>query len=305
MELRHLRYFVAVAEELHFTRAAERLHIGQPPLSQQIQSLEAELGSKLFDRDKRNVKLTDAGTRLLVRAREILSAVEAATHEVRRIAAGDLGVLRVGFTSSLPFTSLLPELLHQHRLAYPDVKLELKEMYTSPQFDALLADKLDVGLVRFTGREPPAGIALRELRRDPLRLVVHRTHRLAGCTSVNFAELNDEGFISYPQNIGTGLAQLLIDLCHAAGFPARIVQEASEATTQIGLVAAGIGIALLPSPMEIMKAPDVVYVAVNDPAAYLSLGVATRSGELSALQRNFVRLLDNDGEARQPHADDL
>jgi DNA-binding transcriptional LysR family regulator len=108
--------------------------------------------------------------------------------------------------------------------------------------------------------------------------------------------LRDEGFISYPQNIGTGLAQLLIDLCRAAGFPARIVQEASEATTQIGLVAAGIGVALLPSPMEIMKAPEVVYVAVNDPAAYLSLGIATRSGELSALQRNFVRLLDNKGD---------
>ncbi|MBV8466157.1 MAG: LysR family transcriptional regulator [Burkholderiales bacterium] len=297
MELRHLRYFVAVAEELHFTRAAERLHIGQPPLSQQIRALEEELGARLFERDKRNVSLTDAGSQFLLRSREILGAVETAKREVRRIVAGEQGVLRVGFTSSLPFTSLLPELLHDHRQAYPDVKLELREMYTNPQFDALQADNLDVGLVRFTGREPPAGIALRELRRDPLRLVVHRSHRLATRIAVDMAELRGEGFVSYPQNIGTGLANLLIELCQAAGFPAKIVQEASEATTQIGLVAAGIGIALLPSPMEIMKSPDVVYLAVNDPAAYLSLGVATRATGLTALQRNFVQLLDNYGKA--------
>jgi DNA-binding transcriptional LysR family regulator len=157
MELRHLRYFVAVAEELHFTRAAERLHLGQPPLSQQIQALEAELGVALFMRTRRKVSLTVAGERFLLRAREILAAAAEAADEARRAARGEMGELRVGFTASLSMTSFFPALIYDYRLHYPQVALTLREMFSEDQCQALIGGKLDVGFVRRADAEAPEG----------------------------------------------------------------------------------------------------------------------------------------------------
>ncbi|WP_137939082.1 LysR substrate-binding domain-containing protein [Chitinivorax sp. B] len=294
MELRHLRYFVTVAEELHFTRAAQRLHIGQPPLSQQIQALEAELGVPLFERHKRKVVLTDAGQHFLLRARQILQDTRDATEEARRAARGEIGELRIGFTSSLPLTPVLPAALHAYRQYFPKVTLTLHEMFTFDQFDALLHQRIDVGFVRFNGLEPAAGIVVKELRRDRLRAVVNLSHPLAGNDSLSIAQLRTEDLIGYPAGVGTGLIAVLRELCAAQGFEPRITQVAGEATTQIGLVAAGLGIAVLPSPLECVKVEGVRYVPLIDVGAYLSMGIATREGDASPLVNGFMTHLPPD-----------
>ena len=288
MELRHLRYFVAVAEELHFTRAALRLNIAQPPLSQQIRALEGELGVQLFLRTRRSVALTDAGHALLVRAREMLAATRSLPGELQRVARGEVGLLRIGFSSTLPLTKLLRDVVADHRRTHPDVALNLREMHSQQQFDGLLRGELDVGLVRYNERAPE-GIRLVVLRRDPLRLVVPASHRFARRKSVAIAECRDEPFIGFPGDAGTGTGPLLKRLCAQAGFEPRIAQEAREATTQIGLVAAGLGIAVLPAPLEAVRIEGVHYVSLEDAGALLVMSVATRADEASERVLQFVR----------------
>ena len=288
MELRHLRYFVAVAEELHFTRAARRLNIAQPPLSQQIRALEAELGAQLFLRTRRSVALTDAGQALLVRAREMLAAAQSLPGELQRVARGEVGLLRIGFSSTLPLTKVLRDVVADHRRTHPDVALNLREMHSQQQFDGLLRGELDVGLVRYN-ESAPEGIRLVVLRRDPLRLVVPARHRFARRKSVAIAECRDEPFIGFPGDAGTGTGPLLKRLCAQAGFEPRIAQEAREATTQIGLVAAGLGIAVLPAPLEAVRIEGVHYVSLEDAGALLVMSVATRADEASERVLQFVR----------------
>lgn len=292
MELRHLRYFVAVAEELNFTRAAARLHIGQPPLSMQIRDLEGEIGVRLFERTQRRVALTPAGQSFLEHAYRILANVGEAVADAQRAARGELGELRVGFTSSLPFTDLLPDALHAYRVRYPAVRLHLREMFTPEQFSAIARGELDVGFVRLQGGRAPDGITLREVARNPLRLVVNVGHRLAAGGPVAFADLRDEDFISFPADVGTDLPAVLRGLCRQAGFEPRIVQTAREATTQIGLVAAGLGIAILPAPLETVRMARVRYLAITDTDAQFRLAVATASGPAGPLLGGFLAVID-------------
>jgi DNA-binding transcriptional LysR family regulator len=288
MELRHLRYFVAVAEELHFTRAAERLHIAQPPLSQQIRALERELGVELFARTRRSVALTDAGHALLARARELLAVTQGLPEELRRVARGEVGQLRIGFSSTLPLTKVLRDVVADYRHSHPEVALHLRELHSQLQFEGLRRGELDVGLVRYNERTPD-GIRLELLRRDPLRLVVPAAHRFARRRSVTIAECRDEAFIGFPGSAGTGTGPLLERLCAQAGFAPRIAQEAREATTQIGLVAAGLGIAVLPAPLEAVRIEGVRYVPLEGDAAMLVMSAATRSDEASERVLGFVR----------------
>lgn len=292
MELRHLRYFVAVAEELHFTRAAERLCIGQPPLSQQIQALEAELGVELFQRNRRRVTLTDAGQRFFVRAQRILGEAAAAVDEARQAGRGELGELRIGFFATFPFTDVLPTLLQQYRQRYPQVRLALEEMFTTQQFEALAAGRLDISFARPVEMQAPEGVALREIHRDPLLAVLNVRHPLAGADSVSLAQLRDDGFIFHPPGTGTRLPQLVRQLCHAAGFEPKVAQEAREATTQVSLVAAGLGVAILPAPMRCVQIANVRYVPVSDAGAFLSLVMATRAEEPAPLLANFIALVE-------------
>jgi DNA-binding transcriptional LysR family regulator len=293
MELRHLRYFVAVAEELSFTRAARRLHIGQPPLSLQIKALEGELGLLLFERSKRRVALTAAGERFLVSARQILADAQRAAEEARRVARGEIGELRVGFTSSLPLTSLLPEVIRAYRNIAPKVTLTLVEMFTADQIEALMAGRLEIGFLRHTGQGAPSELNIRPIRRDPLRVAIHVRHRLARSRSVFFSQLREESFITYPESAGTGLRLPLRQLAMAAGFDPKVVQEASEAATQIGLVAAGLGVTVIPSPLECIRVPGVRYLSLRDAGAHVTLAVATRREPPSPLLAGFLAMLDS------------
>ncbi|MCW3479065.1 LysR family transcriptional regulator [Neisseriaceae bacterium JH1-16] len=291
MELRHLRYFVAVAEELNFTRAAEKLHIGQPPLSQQIQALEAELGATLFERTRRRVELTHAGARFLPRARAILADAASAAEDARRAAQGEVGELSVGFTSSLPFSSILPHLIYRYRLRYPEVTLTLREMSTERQLAAIAAGELDIGMVRLPDVEVPPEVALRQLLVDPLVLVVRHDHPLAARDHVSLAELRDEPFVMYPAAAGTGLYRHLMHLCDDLGFRPRVVQEAREGSTLIGLVAAGFGVSILPGPLSCIQVEGVCYRPLSDPGAVSIASLATRANNASPLVTHFIDLL--------------
>jgi DNA-binding transcriptional LysR family regulator len=290
MELRHLRYFIAVAEELNFTRAAERLHIGQPPLSQAIQVLEADVGAQLFERTKRWVRMTEAGRLFLDDARRILALAEQAAETARRAQRGEAGELRIGFTYSTPLTPLFATVINRYRLRYPAVSLTLHEMATGPQLDALGQHALDLGFVRPTEGPAPADVLLTRLRDDALVAVLPAAHPLARKKAIAIAALKDMPFVMYPPNAGTGIYPQIFRLCRAAGFVPRIGQVAGEASTIIGLVAAGCGVSVLPASFDRIRLDGVKYRSIEDAAATTSLLLARRSDDASPLVKAFVEL---------------
>jgi DNA-binding transcriptional LysR family regulator len=291
MELRHLRYFIAVAEELHFTRAAERLHIGQPPLSHAIQVLEADVGARLLDRSKRWVRLTEAGKLFLADARRILALAEQAAETARRAERGEAGELRIGFTYSTPLTPLFAEVINRYRQEFPLVTLTLHEMATMRQLDAIGQRNLDLGFIRPPELTIPPAIKVTSLREDPLVAVLPVGHRLAAKGAVAIGELAELPFVMYPPDAGTGIYPQIYRLCHEAGFVPRIVQTAGEASTIIGLVAAGSGITLLPSSFDRIRMDGVCYRPIVDKEATTMLLLAQRAEESSPLIDAFVALV--------------
>jgi DNA-binding transcriptional LysR family regulator len=291
MELRHLRYFVAVAEELHFTRAAERLHIGQPPLSHAIQALEADIGARLLERSKRWVRLTEAGKLFWDDARRILALADQAGETARRAERGEAGVLRIGFTYSTPLTPLFVEVINRYRQEFPLVTLTLHEMATLRQLDAIGQRTLDLGFIRPPEATVPAAITLTTLREDPLMVVLPASHPLAAKPALAIKELAELPFVMYPPGAGTGIYPQIFRLCRAAGFVPRIGQTAGEASTIIGLVAAGSGITLLPSSFDRIRMDGVCYRPLLDREATTMLLLAQRGGEQSPLIDAFVALV--------------
>ncbi|HJW56299.1 MAG TPA: LysR family transcriptional regulator [Burkholderiaceae bacterium] len=290
MELRHLRYFVAVAEELHFTRAAERLHIGQPPLSQQIQALEEEIGAQLLERSRRWVRLTEAGKLFLADARRILALSAEAAETARRANRGEAGELRVGFTSSTPFTAVLPNAINMYRKQYPKVTLFLHEMSSMRQVEAIAARKLDLGFVRPPEAEVPKTVALTTLQHDPLLLIAPSNHRLAKKGTVAFNDLTDESFVMFSREAGTGTYHQILRLCREAGFEPKVTQEAREAATIIGLVAAGCGISILPESFKCIRIKGVCYRSMSDSSAMSKLMLARRTDGATPLVDAFFKL---------------
>ena len=292
MELRHLRYFIAVAEELNFTRAAERLHIGQPPLSQAIQALEADVGAQLFERTRRWVRMTAAGHLFLADARTILALAGQAADTARRAQRGEAGELRIGFTFSTPLTPLFATVINRYRQQFPAVSLRLQEMATGPQLDALLQRTLDLGFVRPTERPAPAALILRALREDPLVAVLPSALPLARKKSIAIAELKDMPFVMYPPDAGTGIYPQIFRLCQEAGFVPRIGQVAGEASTIIGLVAAGCGVSVLPSSFDRIRLDGAVYRKLSGKTARTTLLLARRGEDRSPLVAAFVALAE-------------
>lgn len=290
MELRHLRYFVAVAEELHFGRAALVLGISQPPLSQQIQALEHELGARLFDRTNRRVALSEAGRLFLEEARLILVQVDKAADVARRAQLGQLGELKVGFTSSAPFVSSIPQAIFAFRQAFPAVHLALREMSSQMVADALVDESIEVGILRPIVL--PESLRHVELFREPLVAVLRTDHPLAQQTDgLQLASLASEPFVFFPRAYGSGLYAQLMSLAREAGFSPHFAQEAGEAVTIIGLVAAGLGVSVLPASFQRMRVDGVVYRTVLDAGADTAVWLVQREGRESPMARAFVELL--------------
>jgi DNA-binding transcriptional LysR family regulator len=291
MEIRRLRYFVAVAEELSFTRAAERLHIAQPPLSIQIRALEQEIGAQLFDRDQRHVFLTQAGKHLLDRARSILASVEDAKAEVRCAALGEVGSLNLGYASSAMFTSSLTWAIKQFQIGFPHVLLTLHEMTSLDQLNALHYRTLDAGILRKSDAPVPSGIVIEEWYRAPLVAAMANDHPLAKQRSIRISDLRDQPLIMYPRESGIGLYWQVLRLCANAGFRPQIAREVQELTTIVGLVDAGVGIAIVPADTRTIHLDGVVYVPLRDKQAFSTLYLGFRERDRNAHLRGLLSKL--------------
>jgi transcriptional regulator, LysR family len=291
IELRHLRYFIAVADELHFSRAAERLGISQPPLSQQIRDLETQLGVRLLRRTNRRVELTDAGRVYLDAARDIIARVDEAGDMARRAERGEIGELHVGFTQSTPLIERFPRAVRAFREAYPAVRLVLKEYNTLQQIARLLEGTQQVGLIR--GTELPQPLVARKLVEDPLVAVLRADHPLAKGRHprVHVEQLADEPFVVFSRNAGTGVAAQVQLMCRNAGFAPRVAQEAGESATMVGLVAAGLGVAVLPESMRLLHVEGVAYVPIESPDAASALHLVHRRTDTSPLVKAFTQLM--------------
>ncbi len=265
IELRHLRYFIAVAEELHFGRAAERLRISQPPLSQQIQILEQQIGARLLARNNRNVSLTQAGTLFLKESYQILAQVNSASEKAARLHRGESGELTIGFTSSAPFISAVSKNLRAFRQLHPQVHIKMQEVNTKQQIEPLLDGRLDLGVMRNT--RLPDALQYRLLLREPLVAVVHEEHPLAALPSIKYSSLAEQPFVFFAREVGTALYDEILTLLARAGITPYITQEVGEAMTIVGLVSSGLGVSILPASFTRVKVDGVKYLPLAEDSA--------------------------------------
>jgi len=283
MELRQLRYFVAVAEELHFGRAAERLGIAQPPLSRQIQRLEVELGFELFDRSRRRVELRPAGAVLLERAHDVLERLDEAVREARRTSSGKRGRVVVGYPSSLAYTGLVG-LLRAFRSEFPDVELSVRELPLAEQMEGLKSGQLDVGFVR--GPVDDRELACECMRREPLLLALPADHPLTARRELSLESVAKEPFVFFPRARAPAFFDLLLALCHQAGFTPQIRHEAPQADV-LSMVAAGFGISIMPASVRESRRADVEFRPfVGAPLTELLL--AWRAGDGTPARQAFI-----------------
>lgn len=289
MELRHLRYFVAVAEDLSVTRAASRLNIAQPALSHQIKSLEGEVGTLLLHRLSRGVALTGPGVLFAEDARAILAAVEAAKTRARRAAAGELGLMRIGFTGSASFNPFVTGAIRDYRAAFPNVEIELSEEPTAVLLAGLKAGRLDVAFLRPLPGELD-GLWSRHLFDEPMVAAVPASHPVAAHDTVRLADLAGEAFIFYPRRNGRALYDAIMSACEAAGFTPRIAQDAPQLTSIVNLVATGIAIAIVPASMSRIATGDVCYVRILEHAPAAPMVLVRSEQPDNPLASIFTRL---------------
>ena len=288
MDLRHLRYFIAVAEELNFSRAAERLHIAQPPLSQQIRSLEDELGVQLINRDERPIRLTEAGAELLEQSRDLLSRLEQIVATVQRIGKGQTGSIRVGFVGSATY-DVIPEVFRRFRQEFAEVELSLVELRAVPQIEKLRHREIDVGFVRSIIDD--LAFICRSVLEEPLVVALPEHHHLAAKAQVKLEALRGEPFIGFPAAT-SAYGGYLLEVCRAAGFEPNVVQETIELQTAISLVSAGLGLTLAPASLERVGRIGVVYKPLAEPVPKTALYVVYRKDSKSSVLSAFLKLLD-------------
>jgi DNA-binding transcriptional LysR family regulator len=292
MELRHLRYFLAVAEELNFTRAARRLNIAQPPLTQQIKALEAEIGVALIDRSAYRIELTRAGTVFAAEVARILGEVRNAVLLAKRSARGSVERVRVGFTESASFNPLVPSTFRTFRSSHPEVEVSLDERQSTELAAALRDGRLDAAFMR-----PPLktseGLTLHLLEAEPMVVAVPSGHPLAACAQIELRDLRNETFILYPRSVRPGLADVVITACEQAGFTPRVGQYAPQLSSTINLVAASFGISVVPKCMERLQPQAVTYVPLRGEPLQALLGVAHRTGETSPAVLRFIETARN------------
>ena len=288
MELRHLRYFIAVAEELHFTKAAERLHIAQPPLSQQIQQLEAELKVKLFHRQtKRQVQLTEAGKVFLQEAYQLLVQLETAVALTQRIGRGQTGRLRIGFTS-LVIYDLLPLILQEFHAQFQEVELVLRELTTSQQEQALRDSLIDVGFAH-----PPLEddtLSYKCIHKQTLVVALPSTHSLAQQEQISVRSLLNEPLIVFPRYLAPGLYDRIMSLFGQENCQPNITQSAIQMQTIIALVSARMGVAIVPSSLQNLQRPGVAYRPIVEQVPVIETAVIWQPESLTPILENFLQL---------------
>ena len=289
LELRHFRYFAVLAEELHFGRAAARLGIAQPPLSQQIRRLEELLGARLLDRTSRRVQLTDAGRAFQAEAARVLAGAEAAVEAARRAARGEAGNLRVAFAATVMFLAL-PRIIREFRDRYPRVHLDLREMPTGTQLAALLEGEIDLGFVREP--EPDLTLDMVTVMREPLRIAIHQGHPLAARRRVLVRDLAREPFVLFPPDLAPGLHRQVMTLCREAGFVPEVVEESRELYTSVSLVEAGIGVSILPASVEKLGGENVRYLPIPGPAGETRIAAAWRRDRDRPVIRAFMGVVE-------------
>jgi len=274
IDSRQLRYFTAVAEELHFGRAAARLHIAQPALSRQIQQIERQLDATLFTRTQRRVALTPAGWLLLERSQQILEALQKAEHDTRRAGRGEIGRITLGFLHSSTY-GLLPGILQRFRNLYPDIDLDLREMHMHEQAEALAKGAIDLALtrpVRFA-----AGIASQTVLHEPFVVAVPARNELATVSSIRLARLAQERFVMFPQSTSPLFHRSILRMCEAAGFTPLVEQTATQVHTVIGLVSAAMGVAIVPATARNLQISGVAFLRIEDEPPPVSIVLAWQS----------------------------
>jgi DNA-binding transcriptional LysR family regulator len=285
MELRHLRYFVAVAEELHFRRAAERLHIAQPPLSQQIIALEKELKVKLLFRTKRKVELTQAGQLLLADARQILSLADRAVETARRASRGEIGHLAIGLLPSADLV-VLPRILPVFRQRFPGIDLTLYSLTPKDQITAIHEGRLQAGLLRLPIDDKQ--LAVETLMREPLVAVLPEGHPLASQKHVSVEALAAEPHVLYPRRNSPAYYDIVVTLYHQAGFSLKVVQEVETIQTTLSLVAAGLGVSIQPSSIRQLGRVGVVYRPLRGRIPVVEMGIVYRPDDRSHTLQSFL-----------------
>ena len=294
MEFRSLRYFAVTAEEGHITRAAERLGMQQPPLSRHMKALERELGVQLFRRKARGVELTDAGHALLQASRDILPRVQRAVEATQRTAQGEQGQVRVGAAPTAPFHAFVPRVIRAFREAFPRVTLTIEESLSSDLFQRLREDQIDVAFYRSAPADG-VGLKLDPLLNEPMVMAVPMGNPLiksARQAKLSLRAFANETFIVYGRRLGPGLYDATIAACHEAGFSPRLGQEAPRIVSTLNLVAAGLGVAMVPASLQHMRVDGVRYFPLSGPVQPKALlAIASRRGDPSASVRQFLKLV--------------
>jgi DNA-binding transcriptional LysR family regulator len=287
MELRHIRYFLAVAEERHFTRAAAKVGIGQPPLSQQIKDLEREVGAALFHRLAHGAELTEAGKAFLAGVKEMPLFAQRATMAARRAARGELGSLRVGFTSTATFNVVVPSAIRNFRRAYPEIYLTLEEANTTPLVSGLREGTLDVVFLR-PGVPDTGELQLRRLPEEEMVVALPKRHPAAGQQEIDLALLKDDPFLLFPREIAPMIYDTVVDACRKAGFEPIVGQVAPHFTSIVNLVAAELGVSIVPASMMQVRVTGIAYRPIAGQSPTTRLALACRRGETSPVVRNFI-----------------
>ena len=288
MELRHLRYFVSVAEELNVRRAATRLHVAQPALSRQIRQLEFEIGTELFRREKRRIFLAPAGMMFLPEARRILAASQHAIAIAQAGERGELGNLSIGFVESAAF-GILPSVVKRFRKQFPSVGLSLLELVTNEQLRAFHENRLDVGFLRTPIDD--RDVSTRTILREPLIAALPLSHPLARRKHVKLAQLAGEPFILFPRALGPNFFDQIVGACRRSGFGPKIVQEAIQMGTIVSLVATGLGVALVPASVKNVRRRGVVYKPLTSPSE-VELSMAWRGDNPNPTLARFIHFMD-------------
>lgn len=288
MELRHFRYFKAVAEELSISKAASRLHMSQPPLTRQIQELERDLGVALFTRTNKRIQLTDAGKALFAQTQDFFDYADQLVATVQRVARGEIGALTIGFANTSIYGKL-PYVIRSFRSQYPGVELILREMQSADQLEALRNKSIQVGFMRSMPGDEFEGIVL---QKEPMVAVLSTQHRLADQREIPLASLANDRFILSPRRPQPSFADQVVEACIQAGFEPNVVQEAVEIQTSVALVAAGIGVTLAPSSLARLELSDVVYVPFSPPSPETVLCAAYRPDSESPALKAFLHVVE-------------